>query len=207
MSTKLTLLTVREAEKAEDSQLFILNRIKPRGNINITVNVDGERRTVTMPIAGCPFDVTTMTTKKSMLSSPEFRRLHARGFVQIVDTDSAENLFATNAKAREELNRIYDSLGSGSDLGADVNPVIPTENNVNIDNSTMTETDKVSPLIISVVARAKPDESPASLIQDMESQMDIIANDELQYIVAQSSNSDLKEWAALALLEREESEE
>ena len=206
MSANLKLLTISQSEKSDDSQLFVLNRIKPRGNINITVTLDGERRTVTIPIASCPIDITTMTTKKSMLSSPEFRRLHARGFIQIASTESAEELFMTDKKAQAELNRVYDALGTG-DLGG-VTPMIPEDSGVHVDNSTINDAENaVSPLVLSVVTRASGDENVEGLIQDLEAQMDVIANDELQYIVSNSTNSTLKEWASLALMEREEGEE
>ena len=197
----LKLLTIREAEKADDTQLFVLNRIKPRGNINITVNDDGERRTVTLPIASVPIDITTMTTKKAMLSNPDFRRLHARGAVQLVSTESAEKLFASNPKARAELERVFNILGTNyNDL--DVVPTLP-ENTTAV-NATIQTSEEVNPFILASVARADSDEPVQSLIEDIEAQLDIVTDKDLTYITSNSSNVTLKEWAALTLLQREE---
>lgn len=206
MSNNLKLLTIREAESADDSQLFLLNRMKPVGNVNITVTTEnGERRTVVLPVASCPVDATTQATKTSVLSNPDFRRIYAKGGVKIVDTDSAEQLFKNNPKAQEELNRIFDIIDdNSSDLGS------PTISDVAQDSTitSVSDTDTVSPFIMNLVNRSEQ-ESAEALISEMRSRLDQLADDELQYVVTQSSSAKLKEWAAdeLALRDMQEDQD
>lgn len=204
MSSKLKLLTIREAEKADDSQLYLLNRMNPVGNVNITVTTEnGERRTVTLPIASVPIDATTQATKGSILSNPDFRRIHARNGVQIVDTESAEQLFKNNQRARDELERIFTKIGDPStDLGA------PTISNVAKDSTIIDvgSNQEISPFVMNIVERAENDESISLLLSELDSRIDTLAIDELQYIVSHSSESKLKEWASEAITLREDDE-
>lgn len=203
--SKLKLLTIREAEKADDSQLYLLNRMNPIGNVNITVTTEnGERRTVTLPIASCPIDATTQATKGSILANPDFRRIHARGGVQIVDTISAEDLFKTSERARNELERIFTKIGDPSmDLGS------PTISNIAKDSTIVDVNDNetVSPFVMNIIERAENNENLGILLSELDSRIDTLAMDELNYILTQSKEAKLKEWAADAVSLREDDDE
>ena len=110
IKVKLQRLTVTQAEKADDSQLFVLNKSNPRGNVNFVVVDSGQQKvSVQVPVTFIPVDLSTFATKADVLRNPNFRRLVARGFVHIVSSESAEE-FLQDERAQKEHNRIFDVL-------------------------------------------------------------------------------------------------
>ncbi len=198
-ANKLKLITIRDAERtlAEgDTSLYVLNRSNRQGNINMTVsNGHGGYLGLTIPITHIPMDLSTQAAKRLVLEAPEFRRVYSMGFIKIVDSNDADVFFDNSDKARKERTRLL-SNGTGS---------------VNIDDSTDTIVDKVSKdqsvsgeipnninvFAVGLVQRSNSgDEESDALLQELETKIDGLSGEDLQYIISNSTDAGLKATAS-----------
>lgn len=183
--------TVAEAEKAESSQLYVLNKSNPKGNVNFVVVDEAQQKiSVQVPVTYIPVDLTTFATKKDVLRNPNFRRLIARGFLHIVSTDSAEE-FLQEPRAQKEHNRIFDVLQDDNGLDAFQPPV---EQSV---NASAPEA-PVSQFVQNLVLRAASEDVDA-LITELENKLDTLNTADIEYLQRNTSNQELRQWCSEAL--------
>lgn len=199
IKVKLERQTVNQAEKADSSQLFVLNKSNPRGNVNFVVVDNGQQKiSVQVPVTFVPIDLSVFATKEDVLRNPNFRRLVARGFLHIVSTDSAEE-FLQDERAQKEHNRIFDVLQDDNDL--DFNA--PVEEQVNA--APPKAEDQVSQFVQNILLRAA-DENVSDLITELEAKLDTMSTSDVQYLMDNTSSADLKSWCAEAMDALDDSE-
>jgi hypothetical protein len=195
-SKRLKLLTVQEAERSMrdgDSMLYVMNSSNPRGNINMTIDgANGTRQTITIPITDIPVDLSIQAVKRFILESPEFRRTFARGFLKIVSSEDAENLFANDDKARQRQAKLYNTIDMAASTDLEIVQASGDSSVINKIPAT-----QLDPFIVNLVIRSNQGEEEAdALIQELGARADLLSLNDLQYVVANSQNSELKEQAA-----------
>lgn len=215
MSTKLKYLTISQSERAEDSSLYVINRTKPRGNINLVVgNNYGTRDAVRIPISRVPLDLTTQAVKANILQSPEFRRSVAKGSIMIISTDSAEELFAEDPAAQKEREELFDSIQT---TGVSVEesqeaPEMTLADQVALETggeiASESSSVQIEPFFVNLVMRAQPESLESNsgdtldgIIQEMNSRADMLDEPTLNYIISNCQQPAMAEAASLLLQE------
>lgn len=209
---KLKELNLRALELSKDTRLYVLNKCRPRGEILMSVTrPNGREQTVTVPATWIPVDLTLQSRFQEILDSPDFRRAVARGFVVPVDADEAEKFCAENQLAITELDRILNRADGSSTFAQNVGsgsgkPVV-SERMEEIRSqvgSTAVKDESgqgVSGSVMQTVARSNSDNEGS--ISDREALSMLMGmslnNAELDYIVKNSQQSTIKDWAASKL--------
>lgn len=192
IKVKLDRQNVAQAEKADSSQLFVLNKSNPRGNVNfVVVDAAQQKISVQVPVTFIPVDLSIFATKNDILRNPNFRRLIARGFVHIVSTDSAEE-FLQDPRAQKEHNRIFDVLNEDNDLDFQA----PVEESVNA--APPESKTEVSQFVQNILLRVA-EEDTDDLITELETKLDTMSAADVQYLMDNTSSAALKEWCVEAL--------
>lgn len=192
IKVKLERQNVAQAEKADSSQIFVLNKSNPRGNVNFVVVDSGQQKiSVQVPVTFIPVDLSTFATKQDVLRNPNFRRLVARGFIHIISSDSAEK-FLEDPRAEREYNRIFDVLSEDNDLSFQA----PVEESVNA-APPESKTD-VSQFVQNILLRAS-EEAVDDLIVELETKLDTMSTADVQYLMDNTSSADLKTWCVEAM--------
>lgn len=196
---KFKRLTVAQSEKSEDTQLFVINKSNPAGNVNFVVSDSNNNRTaVQVPITFIPMDLTLFAKKNDVLGDPNFRKLVARGFLHIVDTEDAEKFLET-PKAKEELNKVLGVINNEDDA---FQP--PVDQSVNAEAP---EKENVSQFAKNILLRTQ-EEDVANLISELESKIHTLTINDIQYIMDNTANNQLKTWCseAIEILSEDEDE-
>jgi hypothetical protein len=75
----------------EAAPLYVLNQTDERASILLTCTLDkGDSSSVLLPYSIAPFDITTVIQRSVLLSSPDFKKALANGYLRIIDNASAE---------------------------------------------------------------------------------------------------------------------
>lgn len=107
---KKDVLTIAECERNNETSLWVLNNTNPKGNVNVTVpDGMGQNTVLTIPVTFIPIDLTTMSTKQAILSSPNFRKVITSKMLSIISDEKAQELLSSD-KAQAEMDRIYNYL-------------------------------------------------------------------------------------------------
>lgn len=192
IKVKLERQNVAQAEKADSSQIYVLNKSNPRGNVNFVVVDSGQQKiSVQVPVTFIPVDLSTFATKEDVLRNPNFRRLVARGFVHIISSESAEE-FLQDPRAQKEYERIFDVLQEDNDLSFQA----PVEESVNAAPPKANE--DVSQFVQNILLRAA-EENVDDLIVELETKLDTMNKKDVQYLMDNTSSSDLKAWCVEAM--------
>jgi hypothetical protein len=193
MKVKFDTTTVVNAERNDDSRLFVLNRSNPAGNINFNVtDGSGGRIVITIPLTHCPIDLSNFAEKLLILKNPDFRRLVARGFITLVDNDQAQKFITEDPRGIKETKRIYGSIEEG------VDPYIESginDNEIRVENRNRVVRESENPFIQNVVLRSS-EEDADDLISEVESKLHTLHNEDIQYIADNARSAELKEWAS-----------
>lgn len=193
IKVKLERLTVSQAEKSDSSQIFVLNKSNPRGNVNFVVVDAGQQKiSVQVPVTFIPVDLSTFATKQDVLRNPNFRRLVAKGFVHIISTDSAEK-FLEDPRALKEHNRIFDVLNEDNDLSNFQAPISESVNAAPPEAKT-----QVSQFVQNILLRASS-ENIDDLVVELETKLDTMSVTDVQYLMDNTSNAELKNWCVEAI--------
>lgn len=193
IKVKLDRLTVSQSEKDQGSQLYVLNKSNPRGNVNFVVVDNAQQKiSVQVPVTFIPVDLSVFGTKDDILRNPNFRRLIARGFLHIISTESAEE-FLQDERAQKEHNRIFDVLQDDNDLSFNA----PVEEQVNA-APPESEDKEVSQFVQNILLRAG-EENVGDLITELEAKLDTMSMGDVQYLMDNTSSSELKGWCAEAM--------
>lgn len=191
---KLKLITITEAERSEDSRLFVLNRTAdPVGNINITATMeDGSRGCVVIPSTFIPFDMSNYISKKSLLAASEFRRLVARAMVYLVDPDEAANFIENSDRAKREQARLLSSLG-GADVSDD-KQFIEIQDNIR-EEIKVEQTLEADPFVMAIIDRENSEDA-GDLLNELEARAYTLKRTDLEYLMANTKQPTIKTWAA-----------
>lgn len=176
-----------------DTSLYVLNT-SPReiaGRINLTVSSsNGQRMAVTIPRVAGPVNLTTMAMRADIMNCPDFRRIYERGLIKIVDTESAEDFYETDAGKRLHA-QIYDVVEGDAEINS--------EPNADMTGSEELAPENVGPFVRNIIHRAgRSDVTADELISELESRMDILTKEEYDFLVARLPDAQIKEWAATA---------
>lgn len=191
IKVKLQRQTLPQAEKTESSSLYVLNKSNPRGNVNFVVTDMGQQKiSVQVPVTFIPIDLTSFATKQDVLRSPSFRRLLARGFLHIVTPESAEE-FLQDERAAKEHDRIFDVLSDTNDLEFQA----PIEETVS--GAPPAAKTEVSQFVQNILLRTR-DESVEDLINELEGKLDTMTQDDIAYLMDNTSSAELKAWCGEA---------
>lgn len=208
---KLKELNLRALEMSNDTRLYVVNRCSPRGEILMSVTrPNGREQTVTVPATWIPIDLTLQSRRQELLDSPDFRRAVARGYVVPVDADEAEEFCANNSMAVTELSRILNRAGGSSTFAQNVESSGQSVTDKRMEEirgqvgsvSAKDETGKgVSGPVMQTVARSNHegegsinDREALSILMGMQ-----LTAHEYTYIVKNSQQASIKEWAASKL--------
>lgn len=193
IKVKLERQTVNQAEKADSSQIFVLNKSNPRGNVNFVVVDNAQQKiSVQVPVTFVPVDLSVFSTKEDVLRNPNFRRLIARGFLHIISTESAEE-FLKDERAAKEHNRIFDVLQEDVDLEFQA----PVEDQINA-APPETKDAQVNQFVQNILLRAAS-ENDDDLITELESKLDTLTLTDVNYLMDNTSSATLKAWCAEAV--------
>lgn len=195
---KITIQAAESAFKNGDTQLYVKNRTgvegsdaSETGNINFTIRFDGNPVTVTAPVTWVPFDLSLYAPKDVILRDPNFRRIVSRGFLDVLDTTEANQFIESTPKAQAVLAKLLNAVkeDTNEDGVSSINQINPEAPQIDPD---------ISIFIQNIVVRSSSEDS-ADIIAELEAKDDSIKDKELQYLVENSSNSELKEWSATML--------
>jgi len=202
MSTKVSLkkLTIAQAETSlrnDDTELYLLNKSNPSGNINMVITSNNSKVSLQVPVTWIPFDASMFCPKKDVLSNPDFRRVVAKGFLEIIDSAEAAALIAGNSRAQTELNKLLDINSKQTDI-ADFNA--PVDQQINAEPPK--GADDINPFITNMVLRLSSDEQEEDLINELDSKEHTLSVADIQYLIANSVSANVKEWGATAIASR-----
>ena len=192
-------LTVPEAlgkDHVNDISLYVMNVVKPAGNINITVKgEDGSPQSVVLPKTFIPVDMTLFINRTNLLNNQVFRVLVVRGDVVIVHPEDAEKVIAAHPNAQKEQKRI---LSSNTDY--DINAGGQTETHIEMKDSggsiqqrAESNSGNVSAFAAGIVSRAAS-EDVADLMMDIEANLDDLSTDDLEFIAVSVEDAALKQF-------------
>jgi hypothetical protein len=189
----MAALTFQEFERSKSSSVWVLNKTgrlgaKNAGNINISV-IDGRGHAtpVTIKLSIAPQDLASVATKKSLLESPEFRRLQARGFFEIIeDKDAAEMLKKPNIKAA--YDNMLNAIGESETLFSD-----PEANKATDESS-----GEIDGFVLNLVSNEEMSE--AEKMDSLSLRVEGLTKKELKYLVDNSKYDSLKSLCAQYLV-------
>lgn len=191
---KFTAMTIIEAEKEDDTRLFVLNRTKEAANINMNIHmVGGETALVTIPFSPCPLDLSNYAPKSDLLRTPMFRRMIASGIVAVIDTAEAYKFITEDPRGQRETRRMLSENEIGN---AALQSVVESEFREKDDKRELAEqlgVEAPSIFIESMVLRAAT-ETAGDLISELEARINVLTEEELQYLADNCASSELKEW-------------
>lgn len=200
-AAKLRRLTVRQAETNGDSRLYVINQANPRGNINVTITgTGGEKHTLQIPVTFIPVDMSNQAEKEPILRNPNFRRIHAKGHIVIVDGDDAEE-FLKRPEVAREYARVYGEHAALPNAGGDV-IIDGSQNGPTLGEQATVEdralADGISPFIVNMIGRAESGEAPADLIADLDAQLTSLDLASVRFLADNTTVPQIKEWAVEA---------
>lgn len=190
---KLKPLTLREAELIkDDSRLFVLNRANPEGNINLNVTSDGQRIAVVIPMTFVPIDMSNFAQRQALLGNTDFRKLIAKGAVQLVDNDEAEALVTTDKRCIAETAKLYNTVFTDTEVD-DANSQAQSRG-IEAENA----------FIQSLLLRAgNDDEDVADLISEAEAKLHTLKKSDIEYVANHATSQEMKQWASDTVAEWE----
>uniref|UniRef100_A0AB39CE64 Uncharacterized protein n=1 Tax=Pseudomonas phage HRDY3 TaxID=3236930 RepID=A0AB39CE64_9VIRU len=194
-------LTVTEALKRDDVPLYVMNRTKPAGNINLTVKGDDETlQSIVIPKTFVPIDMTLFAPRKNLLLNKHFRQLCQLGEIAIAHPDDAEAAIQASPKAKQEIQRVLqmnasdkesnvpEMLEMRTDIAPPVSPQAPVQNE---------ESYNPTPFVAGIVNRALNEgEDMADLMDDISMRRDELNFDDLNYIANNVEDVTLKQFIA-----------
>lgn len=108
----LSSLTIQDVEKNNDLSIFVINAVKPKGDISFAIKGDdNEIVSVVIPKTWIPIDLTAYANKQSILRSTHFRRLVSKGVIKIISNEEASTILS-EPDANEEVSRLTKSVYS-----------------------------------------------------------------------------------------------
>lgn len=189
--------TVAEALADKSPHLFVMNRVKPEGNINMNaLGDDGVMTAIVIPTTFIPLDMTLFISRENLLKNMVFRRLEAGGKIAIINPEDAINAIAGEPRAQKELDRI---LNVNSEHGGRHNQqnheelieLKATKNGAGDTN--LAPLQNINPFAIGIVQRAAS-EDVADLIADIESRAHTLEVSDLEYIAQNVEDNALKQF-------------
>lgn len=191
---KFTPITIRQAEQADDSRLFVLNRSNPAGNINFNVtDTSGQRIVITVPQSSCPIDLSNFSEKTPVLRNPDFRRLVAKNAIVLIDNEEAHRFVTTDPRGIAETKRIYDVIEDGNDGELGIAEIHAPDNATTLAERMGVESS--NPFIQSIVLRSA-EEDVADLISEVDSKLHTLAKNDIEFLAKHAKHTDLKAWAS-----------
>lgn len=197
---RFNLITVQQAEKEEDSRLFVLNRSGATGNagnVNFNVtNADGQRDVITVPIAGVPLDMSMFAEKNLILRNAAFRRLVASQYLAIVNTEEAADFVTNDPYGKSETAKVLRMLSdSDSDLADPIDSVTIDTKKTSGDSANQGQKEP-SPFVASLLSRAEAGEPSDDLISELDAKYHSMSQDDLAYVANNCVDAQVKAWAA-----------
>lgn len=106
MSNKVKTLTLAAWNDAYGNNmangLFVVNNLKQEADVIFNIkSIDGRDSAVMIPSTNAPIDLLSISTRDSLLNSPEFKRLLNNQVLRIVDNEDAERVLAESPSLRE----------------------------------------------------------------------------------------------------------
>lgn len=179
-------LTLSECEKDGTSSVWVTNNTNPPGNINLSMQIGSESVAIVIPMTWIPFDVTTQTTKSSIIVNPQFRRLVSTGTLSLISEDDAE-LILKDSSAQEEYARLF--KGSNSSSTQPEKPEIKT----------LLEEDTISGFVLNLTHREDITENIC--LNALRSQEKILTKTDLAFLLKNVKFAGVKTWASNKLNE------
>lgn len=178
--------SIREVEKSDSSSVFVVNNMKVRGHINITVlSALGRPVNVRAQICSVPMDLSQQAVKKYILEAPEFRQLLAKKALLLINEDAAIE-FLNTPEGRAEAERVneishIEEVSSMDDVNAELG-IAKSE----VDG-------EVNPYVLQLtVSEHSEDEALA----DLRSREQDLTKTDFSYLAANSRHEKVKAWAA-----------
>lgn len=197
---RVSRLTLLEAEQTNDSRLFVLNKLK--GNLNFTIlATNGHKHNVRLMQTFIPVDMTQMAQRKDILVDAEFRRACDEGFIELIESKSADDFFAEHESARAERQRLRGNrtaVVKNTDKEIDI--ALPGVQDVNDVAKATTLANGVSAMANGFVGRANNMEAGSENANDIISDLTVRAAEmttpDLEYILNNVTESTIKSAVA-----------
>lgn len=182
-------ISTADLERTDSLSVWVVNNANPAGSINLSINDGtGNMIPIVIPITWVPVDLTTQATKSAIITNPQFRRLVASNMLLLLSEEEA--LKKLNTKdAQEENARIYKTSAMQSTVN------MPT----NVQDQLRAEKAQVSGFVMNIVERKDIDEN--SCMSALKSQAHTLKKDDLEYLINNSTYSEVKNWASSRLEE------
>ena len=175
-------LTISEALRIDDTQLFVLNtssRVMPdkkRTDVLVDVMSGGEPSLVIVKDTWLPIDVTENVPREDALKSPVFRKAVQRGMLQIISTEEAEKMLATedaiDERQRLSLRNSQEVVESAETINDESNPEL-----------------KVSPQVVELMNRTM---TPRDRLASLKNMQDHLTKEDLHYISIKAAKTEQK---------------
>ena len=189
---ELKTLRVADLEDKSVREVWAMNNTKPKGEIALGVKspADGSVTLVIIPATWIPVCLTEQVPKQMLLNSPDFRKLVSSGGITVVESKGVLELL-NDEDIRREAHAI---LNRNKSDAIDAPTELPKENH--------------SMLVLDIVAREINNEiTEQGSLDILYTQEDSLTNDDLEYLVKNSSFQKVKTWAAETLTARGEDDE
>ena len=196
-------LTVTQAlQRENDVELYVMNRTKPAGNINLTIlGEDGTPQSIVIPKTFVPIDMSLFAPRANLLKNKHFRQLCQLGQIAIAHPEDAAAAIEASPKAKQEIQRVLNMNAHGSDveqapamleMRTDIAPTVqPSQAPMETP-----EAFQPSPFAAGIVNRAGLDEDVADLMEDIEMNRDQLTLEDLTYIANNVEDQQLKLFLA-----------
>lgn len=194
-------LTITQALAMDHISLYVMNRTKPAGNINLTVlGEDGTLQSIVIPKTFVPIDMTLFAPRDNLLKNKYFRQLCQLGEIAIAHPDDAEAAIQASPKAKQEIQRVL-TMNAGSDSAAmpeylemRTDVAAPVKQQAPIHNE---ETYSPTPFVAGIVNRALNEgEDMADLMDDISMRQDELSFEDMTYIANNVEDQTLKQFIA-----------
>lgn len=188
--------TVAEALADKSPHLFVMNRVKPEGNINMNaLGDDGVMTAIVIPTTFIPLDMTLFISRENLLKNMVFRRLEASGKIAIINPEDAIAAIEGEPRAKKELDRILNVNNEhGGRLSSEREELIEMRaTSQGSGDTNLAPLQNINPFAIGIVQRATS-EDVADLIADIESRAHTLEVSDLEYIAQNVEDKTLKQF-------------
>jgi hypothetical protein len=183
-------LTISQVEQSKDSSVWVLNTSGSKGVMKGIVNItivegNGRAAVVRIPVTAIPVDLTTQATKSALMMSPDFRRLIAGQILTLISEQDALSLL-DNDVSRAEQRRLL-NINS-------IHEVQDFQQPAAIASMKAEAAGSIGGMAMSMAHTTEGDED--TVLANVRNNLDSLSQEELQYIVNNSSFHKVKAFVA-----------
>ena len=190
---------------AEDKPIYVRNRTKPRGRVDITFADPGTHKviSVSVPRTRLPVCLSDEVPASAIQSSTDFRRFLGKKILELVDPEVATKELDTD-DAREELAALSESQYASSGAAPAFGPGGPLQpNNANNADDFEFENlqdDMINARVLQIVASLDTEDMQVrQALQELRAMEDELTMEDCSYIIARGRAGQVRKLAQKVL--------